>query len=94
MGGLAPAHLRRTDPPGEPVDLDLTLLPSATRFAAGDELVLELRDRWFFPANPITGQFPAVHQRSPRQRWTVHAGGSTTATLTIPVWTEQAEERS
>lgn len=76
-------------PHGETVDLDLTLLPSATRFAAGDELVLELRDRWFFPANPITGQFPAVYQRLPRQRWTVHTGSSATATLTIPVWTEE-----
>lgn len=73
-------------PDGEAVDLDLTLLPSATRFAAGDELVLELRDRWFFPDNPITGQFPAVYQRPRRQRWTVHTGGSATSTLTIPVW--------
>jgi len=75
-------------PRDEAVDLDLALLPSATRFAAGDELVLELRDRWFFPANPITGQFPAVYQKPPRQRWTVHTGGPTTATLTIPVWNE------
>ena len=76
-------------PPGEAVDLDITLLPSATRFAAGDQLVLELRDRWFFPANPITGQFPAVYQRPPRQRWTIHTGGATAATLTIPVWSDE-----
>jgi predicted acyl esterase len=75
---------------GEAVELDVTLLPSATRFAAGDELVLELRDRWFFPANPITGQFPAVYERPRRQRWRVHTGGSTPATLTIPVWSEGA----
>lgn len=76
-------------PHGEAVDLDLTLLPSATRFAAGDQLVLELRDHWFFPANPITGQFPAVYQRPPRQRWTIHTGGATAATLTIPVWSDE-----
>lgn len=78
----------RLDPiqAGETVELDLTLLPSATRFAAGDELVLELRDTWFFPANPITGQFPAVYQHSPRQRWSVPTGGPLAATLTLPVW--------
>lgn len=72
--------------PGAVLELDLSLLPSATRFAAGDELVLELRDSWFFPANPITGQFPAVYQRSPRQRWAVRTGGPLAATLTLPVW--------
>jgi predicted acyl esterase len=71
---------------GEIVDLDLTLLPSATRFAAGDVLVLELRDHWFFPAPPILGQFPAVYARSPRQRWSVHTGASTQASLTLPIW--------
>jgi predicted acyl esterase len=73
-------------PPGETVELDLALLPSATRFAADDVLVLELRNRWFFPANPITGQWPAVYQRSRRQRWSVHTGSPATATLTIPIW--------
>jgi predicted acyl esterase len=75
---------------GEVVDLDLTLLPSATRFAAGDELVLELRDRWFFSAPPLLGQFPAIYAHSPRQRWSVHTGGDHTATLTVPVWTDPA----
>jgi predicted acyl esterase len=73
-------------PKGETVELDLTLLPSATRFAPGDLLVLELNDRWFFPANPITGQWPAVYQPSKRQRWSIHAGGTTGATLTVPIW--------
>ena len=73
--------------PGAPVLLDLTLLPSATRYAAGDELVLELRDRWFFPANQITGQFPAIYQRTRRQQWHIHTGGTSAATLTVPIWT-------
>ncbi|MGW4528730.1 CocE/NonD family hydrolase [Amycolatopsis sp. NPDC004378] len=72
--------------PGEPAELDLTLLPSATRFAAGDTLVLELRDHWFFPANPITGQFPAVYERSPRQGWRIHSSPDCPATLTVSVW--------
>ena len=74
-------------PSGEIVDLDLTLLPSATRFAAGDELVLHLRDQWFFPANQITGQFPAIYARTRPQRWRIHTGGPHQATLTIPIWT-------
>ena len=74
--------------PGTVLDLDLALLPSATRFAAGDELELHLRDRWFFPANQLTGQFPAIYQHTPRQAWSVHTGGDLTATLTIPVWTD------
>lgn len=49
----------------EAVDLDLTLVPSATRFDAGDVLVLELRDRWFFLAPPLLGQSPAIYAHSP-----------------------------
>ena len=80
-------------PPGTVVDLDITLLPSATRFARGDELVLELRDKWFFPANPVTGQFPAVYEHSPRQRWHIHTGGGYRASLTIGIWEGQADDR-
>jgi predicted acyl esterase len=76
--------------PGEAFDLDLTLLPSATRFAAGDELVLELRDRYFFAAPPLLGQFPAVYARTRRQAWRVHTGGAAAASLTIPVWDRTA----
>jgi predicted acyl esterase len=77
------SHNLQTD---EIADLDLTLLPSATRFDAGDVLVLQLRDRWFFPAPPIIGQFPAVYDHSPRQSWSVHTGTSTNSALTVPVW--------
>lgn len=78
-------------PPATPVELDLTLLPSATRFAAGDELVLELRDHWFFPGNPFTGQFPALYGRTTAQRWTVHTGNGNPGTLTLPVWTASTD---
>lgn len=78
--------------PGRPVDLDLTLLPSATRFDAGDTLVLELRDSYVFPANPLTGQFPAVFGATPRQRWRVHTGSAATSTLTVGVWADHTVE--
>lgn len=76
---------------GEVGTLDLTLLPSATRFAAGDELVLELRDRFFFKAPPLLGQFPAIYGRTPRQSWRVHTGGTHDCTLTVPVWKSAAD---
>lgn len=68
-------------PAGAVALLDLELLPSATRFAAGDELVLELGDRWPFPANPLTGAFPARYAHTPRQRWAVHSGPGAETTL-------------
>jgi predicted acyl esterase len=76
--------------PGEIVDLDLALLPSATRYAPGDVMVLELRDRWFFPAPPVLGQFPAVYDHSRRQRWMVHTGAEHRAQLMVPVWNAAA----
>lgn len=71
-------------PAEESVDLDLTLMPSATRFAAGDQLVLKLRDNWFFPGNPVTGQWPAVYSHSPRQRWDIHTADPSTPASPFP----------
>ncbi|RFA20547.1 hypothetical protein B7R25_09000 [Subtercola boreus] len=68
------------------MQLDLTLLPSATRFAAGDELVLELQDRFFFRAPPLVGQFPAIYQHTPQQAWRIHTGGDHHSSLTVPLW--------
>jgi predicted acyl esterase len=58
------------------VPVELALLPHATRFRAGDELRLELRGRWLFPRNPLTGQFPAGYQRPPAATCTVLTGGA------------------
>ncbi len=74
-------------PPGEVVPVHIALLPHATRFRAGDELVVELRGRWLFPRNPLFGQFPAGYRRSPPARLTVHTGGATASTLRLGVRT-------
>ena len=88
---LQPVHTHaRSEPvaPGEVVPVQLALLPHATRFRAGDELRLEVRGRWLFPRNPLTGQFPAGYQRPPAATCVVLAGGEHDSTLrvgTLPV---------
>lgn len=70
--------------PGGIVTLHIGLLPSATLFRAGEELHLDVQGHWFFPRNPITGQFPAHYAATPRSTCTVHTGVDHRATLTIP----------
>lgn len=75
---LQPVHTHvRAEPvaPGEVVPVELALLPHATRFRADDELRLELRGRWLFPRNPLTGQFPAGYQRPAAALCVVLTGG-------------------
>jgi predicted acyl esterase len=88
---LQPVHTHaRVVPvsPGEVVPVQLALLPHATRFRAGDELRLEVRGRWLFPRNPLTGQFPVGYQRPPSCTCTVLTGGEHESVLrfgTLPV---------
>ena len=73
----APYHpYTRLDPPapGTPVPLAIELHSQATRLRRGDVLVLSLAGNWFWPHNPVTGQFPARYQ-SGSGRLTVHWGG-------------------
>lgn len=55
-------------PPDTSICLDLEMLPSATHFAAGDQLRLDLQGRYFYPRNPLWGQFPAGYEVSPKGR--------------------------
>ena len=59
---------------GEVVPLDIALLPHATRMRAGDQLRLDIRGRWHYPRNPLTGQFPAAYQASKPGTCIVHSG--------------------
>lgn len=70
--------------PGEKVAVEVELLPSATRFQAGDRLELVVQGRWFFSRNPLVGQFPAIYESSRRGRALVHCGGSFDSALTVP----------
>jgi uncharacterized protein len=69
--------------PGEIVPVDIALCPHATRFRKGDQLLLELRGRWHFPRNPLTGQFPVWYQRSPKATCVLHTGSIHDAYLVL-----------
>jgi len=60
--------------PGQIVQLDIALGPSATLFRAGETLRLVVAGRWLWPLNPLTGQFPAAYQKGPAARCALHWG--------------------
>ena len=73
----APAHPSTSVEPmrrGVPATVDIELHASATRFEAGEELHLVVQGGWFFPTNPLFGQFPAHYRRGPAARCTLHTG--------------------
>lgn len=62
--------------------LRIPLLPSATRFEVGEILGIELHRHWFFPHQPISGQFPATYERPLRPvAITLQIGGKDGSTL-------------
>ena len=69
---------------GEVVAVDVALGPSATLFRAGEQLRLVVAGRWLCPRNPLSGQYPAAYQPSPRGRVTLHWGPTRDAHLLIP----------
>ncbi|MGH3958291.1 CocE/NonD family hydrolase [Mycobacterium sp.] len=71
--------------PGQIVQVDIPLGPSATLFRAGEQLRLVVAGRWLWPRNPITGQFPAAYERPARGSATLHWGSDHGARLLIPV---------
>lgn len=71
--------------PGEIVPVDIELAPQATLFRAGETLRLDVQGRWFFPRNPLTGQFPAAYEPSPAGTCVLHTGGAHDAALHVPV---------
>jgi predicted acyl esterase len=81
-----PACTRRQPlAPGQVVAVDIPLGPSATLFREGERLRLVIAGRWLWPVNPLTGQFPAAYQKSPKGHCTLHFGPQRQARLLIPV---------
>ena len=82
-----PVHAHTDEQPltaGEIVPVDVELLPSATLFRAGEVLRLDVRGRWLFPRNPLTGQFPAGYRSGPRTTCVLHTGGGHDSRLRVP----------
>ena len=71
--------------PGQVVQADIALGPSATFFKAGETLRLVVAGRWLWPRNPLTGQFPAAYQKGPDGRCTLHWGPERQARLLVPI---------
>jgi hypothetical protein len=71
--------------PGQVVQADVALGPSATLFKAGEILRLVVAGRWLWPRNPLTGQFPAAYQQSPNGSCTLHWGPNRQARLLVPI---------
>ena len=71
--------------PGQVVQADIALGPSATLFRAGETLRLVVAGRWLWPRNPLTGQFPAAYAKGPEGRCSLHWGQERQAHLLVPV---------
>jgi uncharacterized protein len=81
---------RRPLQPGEVVLVHIALGPSATLFPAGEQLRLVIAGRWLWPANLLTGQFPAAYEKGPRGRCILHWGPEQNAHLLVPVIPRQS----
>jgi uncharacterized protein len=71
--------------PGQVVQADIALGPSATLLRAGETLRLVVAGRWLWPRNPLTGQFPAAYQAGRSGTCVLHWGAERGARLLIPV---------
>jgi uncharacterized protein len=70
-----PAFINRQPlAPGQIVQADIALGPSATLFRVGETLRLVVAARWLWPRNPLTGQFPAAYRKGLQSRCTLRWG--------------------
>lgn len=69
---------------GEIAPIDIELLPSATFFARGEHLRLDVRGRWFWKRNPFLGLYPFTYAPSPNARMHLHLGADHDSFLLVP----------
>ncbi|RTL43881.1 MAG: CocE/NonD family hydrolase [Burkholderiales bacterium] len=74
----------RTLAQGERVTLRIGMLPSATRFRAGDELRLDIQGHWFQRRNPVTGQFPVGYSTASKGTCLIHLEPHAGLRLCVP----------
>ena len=88
-GGDWDTELRATSPLRETATLVQAFNDMAGRLRHSfqqlrEQLLLDLQGRWFFPTNPVLGQFPARYERSDRGTCVLHMGGQHDAALHLP----------
>jgi predicted acyl esterase len=69
---------------GEVAPVDIEILPSATAFARGDLLRLDVRGRWFWRRSMLMGTYPCTYAPSPRGEVVLHMGGAHDSYLLVP----------
>jgi len=70
---------------GELLQVRIPLLSSSTRFHPGEMLKLQLHRRWFFPRQPVSGQFPASYEQFNKPcTVTIQTGGQNSSALICP----------
>jgi putative CocE/NonD family hydrolase len=70
---------------GELLQVRIPLLSSSTRFHPGEMLKLELHRRWFFPRQPVSGQFPASYEQCNKPcTVNIQSGGQNSSALICP----------
>jgi putative CocE/NonD family hydrolase len=82
-----PYHLHDHAEPmheGEVAPVDIEILPSATYFARGDVLRLQIQGRWFWRRSMFFGMFPYAYAPSPGGRLVLHFGEGHDAHLLVP----------
>jgi predicted acyl esterase len=60
---------------GRVTPVDIEILPSATSFARGDVLRLDIQGRWFWKRSMLLGMFPCHYASSPKAKVVLHLGG-------------------
>jgi hypothetical protein len=70
--------------PNEIAPVDIEILPSATFFARGDQLRLDVRGRWPWRRSMFFGMFPGTYAPSPSGTVILHVGGARDAHLLVP----------
>lgn len=82
-----PYHLHdRVEPfrSGEIVPVEIEILPSATYFAHGDTLRLQIQGRWFWRRSMLRGMFPFTYAPSGEGMAILHFGDEHDAHLLVP----------
>lgn len=83
---LRPIHLHRRDQflaPGEVVPVDIEIMPSGTRFRAGETLAVTVQGRVIEPHHPLIG-FDGLRNKGTH---CIHTGGEFASYLVAPVLT-------